>query len=322
MPLNTVKTKEVCMTDGIDINILTGKAKDIALNIDAQNVKDNKLSDKEISIFLSECEKNGVEVKNEPWYTKCGAEIDKQLTKLKSYILPRQQEVAARDATRVEEPPEVRLTKQEEAREAKLKIHVDNVLTKEEICSKMFKKWSSKFKNSPLTESFYLKLYDVIDTLNVEIPESDWDRENYSSPKEQAMDEVIAIFAGESKLNPKSKNGIYNGLFQLANAGLTEAKRWAKKNSDVPGMKNISDSMTINKFRNSSGELQLDYLVAYIGKCKEYSKIGKDEKITPGQLWAMIKYPFKGKNNKLVQQKTDSIANVFNNSKIQQGIKT
>ena len=46
------------MTDGIDINILTGKAKDIALNIDAQNVKDNKLSDKEISIFLSECEKN------------------------------------------------------------------------------------------------------------------------------------------------------------------------------------------------------------------------------------------------------------------------
>ena len=279
------------MTDGIDINILTGKARDIALNIDAQNVKDNRLSDKEISIFLSECEKNGVEVKNEPWYAKCG-------------------------------PPEIRLMKQEEAREAKIKKQEENVLTKEEICSKMFKKWSSKFKNSPLTESFYLKLYDVIDTLNVEIPESDWDRENYSSPKEQAMDEVIAIFAGESQLNPRSKKGIYNGLFQLATPGLTEAKRWAKKNPEVPGMKNISDSMTINKFRNSSGELQLDYLVAYIGKCKEYSKIGKDEKITPGQLWAMIKYPFKGKNNKLVQQKTDSIANVFNNSKIQQGIKT
>ena len=310
------------MTDGFDINNLTGKARDIAIKIDNKFVKDNKLSGAELSVFLADCKQNGIEVENEPWYAKCGAEIDKQLTKLKGYILPRQQEVAARDATRVADSPEVRLMKQEEAREAKLRKQEDSVLTKEEICSKMFKKWGSKFKNSPLTESFYLKLYDVIETLNVEIPKSDWDRENYSSPKEQAMDEVIAIFAGESKLNPRSKNGIYNGLFQLANAGLTEAKRWAKKNPDVQGMKNISNSMTITKFRNSSGELQLDYLVAYIGKCKEYSKIGKDEKITPGQLWAMIKYPFKGKNNKLVQQKIDSIANVFNNSKIQQGIKT
>ena len=309
------------MTDGFDINNLTGKARDIAIKIDNKFVKDNKLSGAELSVFLADCKQNGIEVENEPWYAKCGAEIDKQLTKLKGYIFPGQKDVAARDATRVADPPEVRLIKQQEALGIKRKKAENNMLTKEEICSKMFKKWGSKFKNSPLTESFYLKLYDVIETLNVEIPESDWDRENYSSPKEQAMDEVIAIFAGESKLNPRSKNGIYNGLFQLANAGLTEAKRWAKKNPDVQGMKNISNSMTITKFRNSSGELQLDYLVAYIGKCKEYSKIGKDEKITPGQLWAMIKYPFKGKNNKLVQQKTDSISNVFKNSNIEQGIK-
>ena len=307
------------MKDGIDINLLTGKAKEIALTADEQNVKDNKLSDKEVSIFLAECKKNGLEIEKESWYIKLGQDIDKQITKLKDFILQKQQEQEARDATRVAVPAELKVVKQEDAADTKI-ITEKNEKNKEELCGMMHKKWSSKFKNSPLKESFYLKLYDVIETLNVEIPESDWDRDNYSSPEEQAMDEVIAIFAGESKLNPKAKNSIYNGIFQMAAPGLIDAKKWAKKNPDVSGMNNISGSMTITKFRNSSGELQLDYLVAYIGKSKEYSKIGKDEKITPGQLWAMIKYPFKGKNNKLVQQKTDSIANVFNNNNIRHGI--
>ena len=309
------------MTDGFDINNLTGKARDIAIKIDNKFVKDNKLSGAELSVFLADCKQNGIEVENEPWYAKCKTMLDKQLQHLKNYVA--HQEVAPQDAIhnyRADVIPPSPISPG-----VRMKSLTNNIeeaqLEKAEVCKKMYEKWSAKFSKSPLKQDFYEKLYDVIETLNVEIPESDWDRENYSSPKEQAMDEVIAIFAGESQLNPRCKNGIYNGLFQLANPGLTEAKRWAEKNPDVPGMKNISKGMTITRFRNSSGELQLDYLVAYIGKCKEYSKIGKDEKITPGQLWAMIKYPFKGKNNKLIQQKTDSISNVFKNSNIEQGIK-
>ncbi len=309
------------MTDGFDINNLTGKARDIAIKIDNKFVKDNKLSGAELSVFLADCKQNGIEVENEPWYAKCKTMLDKQLQHLKNYVA--HQEVAPQDAIhnyRADVIPPSPISPGVHMKSLTNKVE-EAQLEKAEVCKKMYEKWSAKFSKSPLKQDFYEKLYDVIETLNVKIPESEWDRENYSSPKEQAMDEVIAIFAGESQLNPRCKNGIYNGLFQLANPGLTEAKRWSKDNPDVPGMKNISDNMTITKFRNSSGELQLDYLVAYIGKCKEYSKIGKDESITPGQLWAMIKYPFKGKNNKLIQQKTDSISNVFENSNIEQGIK-
>ena len=59
------------MSDGLDINILTGRAKEIAAEVDNKNVKDGKLSEKEISVFLAECEKNGIEASKEPWYSKC-----------------------------------------------------------------------------------------------------------------------------------------------------------------------------------------------------------------------------------------------------------
>ena len=133
------------------------------------------------------------------------------------------------------------------------------------------------------------------------------------------MKETGAILAGESALNPQTENGIYKGLFQLASLGLVDAKKWAQENKDVPGMKNINPKLTIKQFQKLDGEAQLDYLIAYIGKSKEYSKIGADEQITPGQLWAMIKYPFKGKNKGLINAKTDSIQNVFKNSKIAHG---
>lgn len=188
---------------------------------------------------------------------------------------------------------------------------------KAEICQNLYEKWSGKFKNSPLKQEFYEKLYDVIDVLKVSV--SDWNKEEYTSPKEQAMDEVCAILAGESALNPQTENGIYKGLFQLASLGLVDAKKWAQENKDVPGMKNINPKLTIKQFQKLDGEAQLDYLIAYIGKSKEYSKIGADEQITPGQLWAMIKYPFKGKNKGLINAKTDSIQNVFKNSKIAHG---
>lgn len=307
------------MAEDFDIGNITGKAREIAVNVDNKIVKDYKLTGIELSVFLAECKESGIEVEKEPWYVKCKSKIDEQLQSLKSYVSNHQ--VAQRDAVhnyKADVTPVDGVTKKQVNSASKAEDNAN--YSKEEICRKMCAKWNAKFKNTSLNQGFYEKLYDVIDVLHVKIPESKLDRKNYSSEKEQAMDEILAIFAGESRLNPACKKGIYNGLFQLATPGLIDAKLWAKKNPDVPGMKNISKGMTISKFRNSSGQLQLDYLVAYIGKCKEYSKIGKNESISPGQLWAMIKYPFKGRNKRLIEQKTDSISNVFKNSKVDQGI--
>ena len=189
----------------------------------------------------------------------------------------------------------------------------------EKIVSDMYEKWSGIFKNSPLDKDFFDKLYNVIKELNCEIKDSDYNPAYYESKTEQTMDEVIAIMAGESKLNPKSKNGQYRGLFQLAAPGLKDLKKWAAKNKDFFGMKNIKD-ININEFAMLSGAEQLDYLVAYIGKAKEYSRIQKNASITPGQLWAMIKYPFKGQqNSSITAQKSKAIKKVFINSQVQQG---
>lgn len=186
-----------------------------------------------------------------------------------------------------------------------------NSSTKNALCQKMYEKWKSHFPNSPLNVEFYKKLYDVMDDLNITISDKEFDKEYYNSKKEQAIDQLIAIFAGESKLDPKSQKGIYNGVFHLENKGLKEAKLWAKKNKQVKEMKNISSTIDINHYRNLPGTQQLNYLIAYIGKTKEYSKIGKDENITPSQVWAMIKSPFKGKNNKFIQDNNNSIKDIF-----------
>ena len=189
----------------------------------------------------------------------------------------------------------------------------------EKIVSDMYAKWSGIFKDSPLDKEFYDKLYNVIKVLNCSINDSDYNPGYYASKTEQTMDEVIAIMAGEARLNPKAKNGQYRGLFQLATPGLTDLKKWAAKNQDVFGMENIKD-INIKEFAMLSGAEQLDYLIAYIGKAKEYSHISKNASITPGQLWAMIKYPFKGQqNSSITAQKNKAIKRVFTNSNVQQG---
>lgn len=191
---------------------------------------------------------------------------------------------------------------------------------KEEIASNMHKKWSKIFEQSPLSIDFYYKLYDVIKILNCKISDCDFRSKNYKSKKEQTMDEVIAIFAGEAQLNPKAKNGTYKGLFQLATTGLIDLKEWANKHKDFPEIKTIKNNIDINGFWNLSGSEQLNYLIAYIENAKEYSKISKNESITPAQLWAMIKFPFEGNiNSKITAQKKDAINNVFYKSNIKRG---
>ena len=200
-------------------------------------------------------------------------------------------------------------------------INIEATQDKEKIVESMYAKWSGKFKNSPLDKNFYYKVYDVVKTINCSVRDCDFDSKKYSSKIEQTVDEFIAILAGEAQLNPKAKNGQYRGLFQLATPGLTDLKKWAKSHKDVAGMDKINQNIGINGFWNLSGSEQLNYLVAYIGKAKEYSKISDNAEVTPAQVWAMIKYPFQGKqNSKITAQKTNAINKVFTNSSIERGI--
>lgn len=107
------------MTDGININsFFSGKAKEIATNIDNKYVKDGNLSGAELSVFLAECQKSDIAVEKEPWYEKYSAALSKYMDDIKEHLknfTPNTEEVAKRDATYVAPTPEVALMKQKEA---------------------------------------------------------------------------------------------------------------------------------------------------------------------------------------------------------------
>ena len=71
------------MKDGLNISILSGKAKEIGVDIDSTNINDNKLSWAELSIFFTECERCGIDLEKEAWFKEFGLEIKNQLENLK-----------------------------------------------------------------------------------------------------------------------------------------------------------------------------------------------------------------------------------------------
>lgn len=220
-------------------------------------------------------------------------------------------------------------------------------LTKQEIINGLANKWSKKFPQSPLKQDFYNKLYDVaIKKMNCMIADEDFRPDLYDSKEEQTMDEVIAVLAGESQLNPESikvaydknpktgkvKQIIYYGLFQMNEQSLSDAKalvetssgvslqrRLAKEGIKQKDLQKINPNLEISKFVKLSGIEQLDYLLAHITNSKCYSKLA-GKKITPAQFWTMIKLPFQGQNSKEVSTKSRAIENVFNGNGVKKGI--
>lgn len=305
-----------------DISKLTGKLQELA------NLVDKGEHGNGINGIDTLMEKSLFEVAVQNAYKKgeiTQAEYNSVFNANKKDDLMTQRYVAPQDNTRVETVD----SKLVEARLQTVKLS-ENI--KKEICTKLCVKWKKAFKDSPLQQSFFEKLYDVIDQLNVKVPADKWNKEKYSSPKEQAMDEVIAIFACEACLNPKTVSSgkpPYYGLFQLA--GLDAVNQYAKSHPEEPGMKKIianAKTMTMSKFRNLTGEEQLDYLIAHVGASREGSKMDPDKEITPAKLWSMIKLPNLPENNptkkarreKTVRQKENAIDSVFIANKVPRGI--
>ena len=300
------------MPDEIFINNLKGVEKFFGKIADINNDGVLKKSEKcdEISVFYA------------------SLEIYKQQYSASASIFPTPQ-IAECDAIFVPELPlkDMLVTRKKEidVQEPQMQMH--------EFSTKLGKKWRKIFVNSTLTDTFFQKLCDVMTTLKIKVPDSEWNKAKYSSPEEQALDEVIAIFAGEARLNPRTVGKVkgksmFYGLFQISQQGLTSAKHWAKEHPEIPGMKNIKQNMTLSAFRNLKGEEQLDYLVAYIGASRDASNISQDEELSPAKLWSMIKLPNLDENNpakkarreRTIAQKQDSIDNVFKNNKIPLGI--
>ena len=183
--------------------------------------------------------------------------------------------------------------------------------SKEYITDKMYQKWSTR-SNTNLDKSFYEKLYDIIKKLKCSIDEKDFDTDKYHSTIEQTMDEVIAIFEVEAGLNSRTKNGIYNGIFQLDEKSLKTIQQF----SDKYKIDNVDKKISIEQFRELSGDKQLDYLVGHIAYALKSGNFSKDNNLTPEKLWAMIKMPNKWKNNEtLITNKKNIIKSTLKNAK-------
>ena len=214
------------MKDGLNISILSGKAKEIGVDIDSTNINDNKLSWAELSIFFTECERCGIDLEKEAWFKEFGLEIKNQLENLKKNEIQQDAIKDYKEDVLIRE--NFSLEKFINFKKLGVKnSHIEH--SKTDMCTKMYKKWSDKFESSNLDQAFFENLYEVLDILKVEISDSEWDKNNYISPKEEAFEKVIAIFAGESQLNSRkigyvNKEPIFYGIFQLSSEGLEASK--------------------------------------------------------------------------------------------------
>lgn len=285
------------MSDSGKIYLSSLSSKHLELAKSVNKDGNEYLSGDEVSIFLAECELNGMDFKPSissrilntifTIWDDCVDGVNKLLNKETEVAQPQ-------GATHPPKP---------------------KYLEPSYIINKTYENWAKVFKDSPLKEEFFIKLYDVMERLNIK--EESLDIEKYDSLEAQAFNGVVAILAKESQLKPDCKYLDYRGLFQLATLGLTDIKKWVKENPDKAAGLKIDQNINIEGFAKLTGEEQLDYLVAYIEKMKEYSGIGKDERITPAQMGAMIKKPFDGKLDSLINEKNNEIKTTIKRNKVE-----
>ena len=198
----------------------------------------------------------------------------------------------------------------------------DNYVTfkeEERIILSCYTKWKKLYKNSNFDKFFYAKLYDIIKELNCEIDNKSFNKAKYSSKQEQTFDEVIAILSVECQLNSNSvsKNKKYYGMFQLGETGLKGIKQYVDRHPNDPDIKKVNPEIDLkNDYIKLSPIEQLDYMKVYLKYAKEASRV-EGKKITPAQLWTLIKLP-EGRLKPSDVQSKDKIINdtiIVRNSK-------
>ena len=153
--------------------------------------------------------------------------------------------------------------------------------SREQNIGKMAHAWKLAYPkaNEADLRRFIKKLYSVCKELNITTTNNGkHDTTRYKTKEDQIVDEMMAIFANESKLNPnetlKTKNETYRGLIQLGNTTYAEMK---ERN---PAVRPLGTTLTE----------QLDNMVDYFKHYKTMLNI-PDLKLNPKRVGAMIKYP-------------------------------
>ena len=176
--------------------------------------------------------------------------------------------------------------------------------------------WAKTFGITNKTEfnQFIEKLYDVAKELNITTTNHPYNPKKYPTIEDQIVDEMCGIFAQESKFSPKSvsPDAKYYGLFQFAQISLNDLNKQIQnkvlnvKKLNLKPLKNIQDFTKLSRLE------QLDYMIAHIKNCKQYSGI-LNKSVSPKQVYAMLVDPWAGnvspneKQQKLIEEKSNII---------------
>ena len=170
--------------------------------------------------------------------------------------------------------------------------------------------WAETFKisnrNGEFTK-FVERLYEIAKELNItKTTSGTWDKSKYPTIEDQIVDELMAIFAGESRFRTKT-SGIYHGIFQLANDPNIMADADTTKYLKEANLKYTN----IKAFDNLSRLQQLEYLVPYLKTGIKRSNL-KGQSISPAQVWSMIKYPSLGKPGNVIKNREGKVIETAN----------
>lgn len=183
--------------------------------------------------------------------------------------------------------------------------YVPSEKTVKTIADSWADKWGISNTNGEFTR-FVRKVYDIAQELNITKLNGKRDS-RFPNKEDQIVDEILAIFAGESSFNPKAVNSnLYYGIFQFSEISMKDCAQQNKLKEK--GLKRLS----MAEFRKLPRIKQLDYFVAHINLAKMYSRIG-NKPISAAQAWAMVKGPFNGQKLKAIKAKSDSIQTIRNN---------
>lgn len=156
------------------------------------------------------------------------------------------------------------------------------------IVNELANKWSKTYnisnQNGKFSE-FVEAVYDAAKELNITQVNSKWNHKEYPTEADQIVDEILGIFAQESRFDPKAVcKRKYYGIFQFAEISMKELKLKGSK----------LKILTMDEFIKLDRITQLKYMTEYIKICKKYySKLG-NQPISAKQLYAMIQFPSLG----------------------------
>lgn len=162
--------------------------------------------------------------------------------------------------------------------------------TREQNIAKFARSWKLAYPNVNEADlkRFIRKLYKVCKELKITQTNDGKLDPRYATKEDQIVDEMLAVFANESKLNPKAishaGSETYRGIFQLGDTTFTEMKK------HNPATRPLGKTL----------EQQLDNLVDYFNYNHDIFGMPDGLRLNAKRMATMIKYPKAWRYNETV----------------------